>query len=241
MTLTFASPMPDIVMGIGVTATYVLMNVVMIGFLMPLPPWWGYLALISYMRWGFGALMINQFRGPAIDICAEVPAEEMITADDLLKYNETGTLTPPDFSLNGGVCSGFAALTVADEYMDGNSTLQDAFLSDEICPNGGSTAGVLFGPAGRQLTATCNGTNAELLQELMFEPLPKLPPEIHRMVHDMGDAILNFWPMGNGYDADPKFIGYTKWECLGVLAGLFCVFFVLFWLSTRLSIRMVKR
>ena len=41
MTLTFASPMPDIVMGIGVTATYVLMNVVMIGFLMPLPPWWG--------------------------------------------------------------------------------------------------------------------------------------------------------------------------------------------------------
>ena len=241
MTLTFASPMPDIVMGLGVTAVYILMNTVLMGFLMPLPLWWGYLALVSYMRWGFGALMINQFSGPAIDMCADVPAEEMITADDLLKYNETGTLTPPEFSFNGGVCSGYAALAVADEYMDGNSTMQDAFLSDDICPNGGSTANILFGNAGRQLTANCNGTNAELLQVLMFEPLPKLPPDIHRMVHDMGAAILNFWPQGNNYDADPKFIGYTKRECLGVLAGLFCVFFVLFWLSTRLSIQMVKR
>ena len=104
------------------------------------------------------------------------------------KYNETGTLTPPEFSFNGGVCSGYAALAVADEYMDGNSTMQDAFLSDDICPNGGSTANILFGNAGRQLTANCNGTNAELLQVLMFEPLPKLPPDIHRMVHDMGAA-----------------------------------------------------
>merc|ERR1712159_836038 len=61
VTLSLASPLPTIELCIGAVAVFALLNVAVMGFLAPVPPWWGWMGLISYMRWAFGAFMINQF------------------------------------------------------------------------------------------------------------------------------------------------------------------------------------
>merc|ERR1719515_602239 len=48
------------------------------GFLAPVPPWWGWMGLISYMRWAFGAFMINQFEGLDVNICQEQSPDTMV-------------------------------------------------------------------------------------------------------------------------------------------------------------------
>merc|ERR1711981_1380540 len=72
ITLTIASPLPSIEVSIGAVAVYALLNVAIMGFLSQVPVWWGWACFISYMRWGFGALMINQFENGAINLCGDV-------------------------------------------------------------------------------------------------------------------------------------------------------------------------
>merc|ERR1712224_320010 len=62
----------------SVGAVFALLNVAVMGFLAPVPPWWGWMGLISYMRWAFGAFMINQFEGLDVNICQEQSPDTMV-------------------------------------------------------------------------------------------------------------------------------------------------------------------
>merc|ERR1719155_354183 len=73
ITLSIAAPLPSIEVSSGAVAVYALLNVAWMGFLSEVPKWWGWACFISYMRWGFGALMINQFKDTTMDICSDVP------------------------------------------------------------------------------------------------------------------------------------------------------------------------
>ena len=58
---------------------------------------------------------------------------------------------------------------------------------------------------------------------------------------NLGTAILSFYPQGENYASARKFIDYDKWWCIGFLACIFAAFFVAYWFTSRLSIRLVKR
>merc|ERR1711903_260919 len=83
VTLALASPLPTIELCIGAVAVFALLNVAVMGFLAPVPPWWGWMGLISYMRWAFGAFMINQFSDLDIEICQDDFADSNIDMNNI--------------------------------------------------------------------------------------------------------------------------------------------------------------
>jgi len=240
VTLSLAAPLPTIELCIGAVAVFALLNVAVMGFLAPVPPWWGWMGLISYMRWAFGAFMINQFSDLDIDICQDQPADTMANwtaigqgdfADSNIDMNNIGGL----------LCTG---LNVLEIFKDNNPTQlitgspppsSPSGNFEGICPDSPALNATIntFAQPG-PLTANC----APIVQMMMSGELDGM------IQYDSGTFASNFlggYPKGDGYDAQRKFTEYSRWECLGYLLILFFAFLALYWQTCKLSIKLVKR
>merc|ERR1712057_78143 len=225
VTLSLAAPLPTIELCIGAVAVFALLNVAVMGFLAPVPPWWGWMGLISYMRWAFGAFMINQFTDLDIDIC-----QDHLTNTNIDMNN-----------IGGLLCTG---LNVLEIFKDNNpsqlitgspppSSPSGNFQG--ICPNSPALNATIntFSQPG-PLTANC----APIVEMMMSGELDGM------IQYDSGTFASNFlggYPKGDGYDAKRKFTEFSRWECLGYLLILFFAFLGLYWQTCKLSIKLVKR
>jgi ABC-type multidrug transport system ATPase subunit len=222
ITLTIAAPLPSIEVSAGAVAVYALLNVAIMGFLSQVPVWWGWACFISYMRWGFGALMINQFEDVSIDLCGDVKNPLSLTEIlDLAGSMDNLESQGSSLNVNDIVC-GFVQIP----------TMSSDDIFSETCANITSFAG---GSGNIQSLATAFGCNANIIK-LLSEPMSE-----EAINDNLGTAILSFFPQGENYDAHWKFIQYDKWWCVGFLACIFVVFFGAYWYSSKLSIRLVKR
>merc|ERR1712159_574768 len=106
---SLASPLPTIELCIGAVAVFALLNVAVMGFLAPVPPWWGWMGLISYMRWAFGAFMINQFEDLDVDICEDQPANTMVNWTALANADMANINVSPN-DIGDLLCSSLQAL-----------------------------------------------------------------------------------------------------------------------------------
>ena len=137
ITLTLAAPMPNIELAAGGVSIYCLLNVAVMGFLSPVPPWWGWAAMISYMRWTFGALMINQFTDNYVNICADVPADQLISVSRLENVNLTAiesgetSLMPANSSPDSLICS---LLTAMEGLANQPQPVTTQSIVDNACP-----------------------------------------------------------------------------------------------------------
>ena len=248
VTLSLASPLPTIELCIGAVAVFALLNVAVMGFLAPVPPWWGWMGLISYMRWAFGAFMINQFEDLNVNICQD---QSMVDWTALGQGDIDNINVSPN-DIGGLLCSSIDALvTVQNNDLNslilGNTTSTDPAGSpagrteDEtgfpgICPDSpalGAALNAVTAP-GSTLTANClpiwdDFASGELASSLSVS------------AESIAQNLLGRYPLGDGYDAKRKFTEFSKWECLGYLLILFAAFLVLYWQTCKLSIKLVKR
>jgi len=221
VTLAIAAPLPSIEVSAGAVAVYALLNVALMGFLSQVPLWWGWAAFISYMRWGFGAFMINQFKDTYVDLCGGVKNPMSLTdilslAANLDNLENAGSLNTDDI-----VC-GLIAIP----------TMSSSDLFKATCP--GLTT-VVGDPPNIQLlnnTFQCIDPLLELLEN---------PIQEESIYNNLGTALLSFYPQGYNYDAARKFIDYDKWWCIAFLVLLFIFFFMAYWYTSVLSIKLVKR
>jgi len=223
ITLSIAAPLPSIEVSAGAVAVYVLLNTAWMGFLSEVPLWWGWACFISYMRWGFGALMINQFKGTTIDLCGDVTEPTPISGLLDLAANLNDLQSVPQGGLNvDSIVCGMLQIP----------TMTSTEIFDETCP--GLTA-VVGDPPNVQLLNTSFGCKEPILK-LLTDPITQ-----EDINENLGVAILSFFPQGNNYSGQPKFIFYDKWWCIAILIGIFLVFFSFYWLTSKISIRLVKR
>jgi hypothetical protein len=222
ITLTIASPLPSIEVSIGAVAVYALLNVAIMGFLSQVPVWWGWACFISYMRWGFGALMINQFENSAINLCGDVSDPMSLGSFmDLAANLDNLTAVDTPLNINEIVCG-----------MVKVPTMSASEIFQETCP---TMAGVVGDPVNTNLLRNQFGCTDQII-DLLSEPMSE-----DDIYNNLGTAILSFFPQGENYDAQLKFIDYDKWWCVGFLACIFVVMFGAYWYTSVLSIRLVKR
>jgi len=223
ITLSIAAPLPSIEVSSGAVAVYALLNVAIMGFLSEVPVWWGWACFISYMRWGFGAFMINQFESGPIDLCGDVTDPMSISEIMGLmgSLNNLGDQPAGSLNMNRIVC-GMLAIP----------TKSPSEVFDETCPG---LSGVVGNPPNIQLLNSSFGCNDQVLNVL------ENPASLDDIYNNLGTAILSFYPQGENYASQRKFIDYSKWECIGFLACIFAAFFVAYWFTSKLSIRLVKR
>jgi len=222
ITLTIAAPLPSIEVSAGAVAVYALLNVAIMGFLSQVPVWWGWACFISYMRWGFGALMINQFENSAINLCGDVSDPMSLESFmDLAANLDNLTAVDTPLNINEIVCG-----------MVKIPTMSASEIFQETCP---TMAGVVGDPVNTNLLRNQFGCTDQIIN-LLSEPMSE-----DDIYNNLGTAILSFFPQGENYDAHWKFIQYDKWWCVGFLACIFVVFFGAYWYSSKLSIRLVKR
>mmetsp|Transcript_12160 Transcript_12160/g.27695 ORF Transcript_12160/g.27695 Transcript_12160/m.27695 type:complete len:749 (+) Transcript_12160:126-2372(+) len=221
ITLSIAAPLPSIEVSAGAVAVYALLNVAIMGFLSEVPVWWGWACFISYMRWAFGAFMINQFRDTRIDLCGGVKDPWSVDQILGLAANLDDIESQPDLNINNIVC-GIVAIPTK-----GTNAIFEA-----TCPG---LAGVVGNPPNIQLLNTSFGCNENVLK------LAGTPMDVNAIYDNLGTAILSFYPQGYNYSSLPKFIDYDKWWCIGFLACIFVAFFVFYWITSKMSIKLVKR
>ena len=224
ITLSIAAPLPSIEVSAGAVAVYVLMNTAWMGFLSEVPEWWGWACFISYMRWGFGALMINQFKDTTMDICSDVPDPMSVEAIMDLAANMGDLASVPPIQVDNLVCG-----------MIQIPTLGFKSLMDETCPG---LSVIAANPDGTPNTYFLNTTGqcSPSVLKILTEPITE-----EQIYSQIGNAILNIFPQGTNYSSEPKFSEWNKFECLGILCGIFFIFFVGYWFTMKLSIRLVKR
>ena len=111
-------------------------------------------------------------------------------------------------------------------------TMSPAQLLNQTCPGLSSYVGDPPNYALLESTFQCS----DAVVQFLTTPMTKTD-----IYGSLGTAILNFYPQGGNYDAWSKFIDYSKWECIGYLACIFAAFFVAYWFTSKLSIRLVKR
>merc|ERR1711959_451496 len=211
VTLSLASPLPTIELCIGAVAVFALLNVAVMGFLAPVPPWWGGMGLISYMRWAFGAFMINQYTNLDMDNIGGLLCTGLNVLEIFKDNNPSQLITgsPPPSSPSGnfqGICPNSPAL---------NATINT------------------FSQPG-PLTANC----APIVVMMMSGELDGM---IQYDSGTFASNFLGGYPKGDGYDAKRKFTEFSRWECLGYLLILFFAFLGLYWQTCKLSIKLVKR
>ena len=225
ITLSIAAPLPSIEVSSGAVCVYALLNVAIMGFLSEVPVWWGWACFISYMRWGFGAFMINQFESGTVNICGDVP-DPMSVKDILgLVTNLADLANAPSLNVNSIVCGMLAIPT---------NTPSELFA--QTCPGMETYYNTLIGtPPNVQTLNTTFGCNEEVIK-LMTDPL-----QVEDIYNNLGTAILTFFPQGENYASARKFIDYDKWWLIGFLALIWAAFFVAYWFTSKLSIRLVKR
>jgi ABC-type multidrug transport system ATPase subunit len=236
VTLSLASPLPTIELCIGAVAVFALLNVAVMGFLAPVPVWWGWMGLISYMRWAFGAFMINQFSTLNVDICEDQPANTMVNWTALANADLDNINVSPN-DIGGLLCSSLEALNTVQ-----NNDLNDLILGNTttgfpgVCPDSpalGSALNLVTQP-GSTLTANCAPIWDDFASGALQDAITFTPEDIAR-------NFLSRYPLGDGYDAKRKFTEFSKWECLGYLLLIFFAFLVLYWQTCKLSIKLVKR
>ena len=218
VTLAFAAPLPSVEVGSAVVAVYALLNVAIMGFLSEVPVWWGWACFISYMRWGFAAFMINQFKDTYIDLCSDVPNPMSISqliglASSLNDIEGAGQL-----NVNEIVCGMVSIPTLSTEEIT-NQTCTRLPLGNP--PNPATLTGL-----------GCSQDIIDLVGGGMSQD---------QIYNNLGTAILQFCPQGYNYASERKFIDYDKWWCIGFLALLFVFFFIMYWMTTKLLIRLVTR
>ena len=228
MSVTFAlsAPSPSMELGLGAVAIYMLVNVAMIGMLNAVPPLWGWFSYISIMRWGWFALMINNFGGEQVLICKDVPnpltTNQLV--DTISSFNDFDSIfnspnVTSSINLDNLVCG---VLNTA--------TNERSEFINATCPN----IGVYVNSPAVLTSFNCSEefvdivtTGANITGETFQE--------------ELGDLLLNFFPVGTGYDARTKLVGYGKWDCVGFLALIWCGFAILYYGTSLLSLRLVKR
>ena len=221
ITLSIAAPLPSIEVSSGAVAVYALLNVAIMGFLSEVPVWWGWACFISYMRWGFGAFMINQFETGSVNLCGDVKDPMSVSEIMGLVGGLDDLEGQSSLNVNRIVCG-----------MLEIPTLPPSELYKETCPG---LAGVVGDPPNIQLLNVSFGCNEGILNLLQNQPT------MQDIYDNLGTAILSFYPQGENYASARKFIDYDKWWCIGFLACIFAAFFVAYWFTSRLSIRLVKR
>jgi ABC-type multidrug transport system ATPase subunit len=236
VTLALASPLPTIELCIGAVAVFALLNVAVMGFLAPVPVWWGWMGLISYMRWAFGAFMINQFATLNVNICEDQPPNTMVNWTALANADlDNIGVTMND--IGGLLCSSIEALDTLQ-----NNDLNDLILGNTttgfpgVCPDSpalGSALNLVTQP-GSTLTANCAPIWDDFASGALQDAITFTPEDIAR-------NFLSRYPLGDNYDAKRKFTEFSKWECLGYLLIIFFAFLVLYWQTCKLSIKLVKR
>jgi ABC-type multidrug transport system ATPase subunit len=236
VTLALASPLPTIELCIGAVAVFALLNVAVMGFLAPVPVWWGWMGLISYMRWAFGAFMINQFATLNVNICEDQPPNTMVNWTALANADlDNIGVTMND--IGGLLCSSIEALDTLQ-----NNDLNDLILGNTttgfpgVCPDSpalGSALNLVTQP-GSTLTANCAPIWDDFASGALQDAITFAPEDIAR-------NFLSRYPLGDNYDAKRKFTEFSKWECLGYLLIIFFAFLVLYWQTCKLSIKLVKR
>ena len=230
ITLSIAAPLPSIEVSAGAVAVYVLLNTAWMGFLSAVPDWWGWACFISYMRWGFGALMINQFKDNSIDLCSDVPqptpVEGLLTIASSL--NNLASIPTNELNVDQIVCGILEVPTMTKEELI-NETCPgippNMLSADTLQVSAGNTSrplflelfGVLtnspFLPSSTQAFG-CNGAIIDLFND---------PFTMDDIYNNLGTAILSFFPQGNNYAGQPKVRG-------------FCVSFSSFLLSLLLTL-----
>jgi len=222
ITLSIAAPLPSIEVSSGAVAVYALLNVAIMGFLSEVPVWWGWAVFISYMRWGFAAFMINQFESGSINLCGDV-ANPMSISEIMGLFGDLGSLEGSSSSLNvNNIVCGMLEIP----------TLPPQEVFAQTCPGLSTFVG---DPPNYNLLNTTLQCNEQVMN-LITNPL-----SLDEIYANLGTAILNFYPQGDNYASSRKFIDYDKWWCIGFLACIFAAFFVAYWFTSKLSIRLVKR
>merc|ERR1712224_245719 len=220
----------------SVGAVFALLNVAVMGFLAPVPPWWGWMGLISYMRWAFGAFMINQFAGLDVNICQEQSPDTMVNWT-ALGQGDMENIGVSANDIGGLLCSSIEALEAVQ-----NNDLNSLVLGNTtsgfpgVCPGNTaleSTLSLFSGP-----TSTFTENCLPIITDFA---LGQLEDSIDLGPENIAANLLGRYPLGDGYDAKRKFTEYNKWECLGYLLILFVGFLFLYWQTCKLSIKLVKR
>jgi len=169
--------------------------------------------------------MINQFESGTVNICGDVP-DPMSVKDVLgLVTNLADLANAPSLNVNSIVCGMLAIPT---------NTPSELFA--QTCPGMETYYNTLIGtPPNVQTLNTTFGCNEEVIK-LMTDPL-----QVEDIYNNLGTAILTFFPQGENYASARKFIDYDKWWLIGFLALIWAAFFVAYWFTSKLSIRLVKR
>merc|ERR1711933_134657 len=218
VTLAFAAPLPSVEVGSAVVAVYALLNVAIMGFLSEVPVWWGWAGFISYMRWGFAAFMINQFKDTYIDLCSDVPNPMSISQLIRLASSLNDIEGAGQLNVNEIVCG-----------MVNIPTLSTEEITNQTCTR------LPLGNPPNPPTLTGLGCSQDII-DLVGGGMSQ-----DQIYGNLGTAILQFFPQGYNYASERKFIDYDKWWCIGFLALLFVFFFIMYWMTTKLSIRLVTR
>jgi len=228
MTATFAltAPFPSIELAIGVVAIYMLLNIALLGFLNAVPPWWGWFTYLSIMRWGWNAFMINNFRGQSLDVCGDV----------------TEPLSTPDI------------LNTIEMFSDLSSVFQSPDVTDGLIDFDNLACGVLdtaIKNRGEFMNQTCPAVPSFLDASAMksfncSEQFISVVTEGMNMTEEgfdseVGNVILSLYPLGSGYDATTKLISMNQWHCLGYLVLLWVAHCFVYYLTSLLSLKLLKR
>lgn len=227
VTFALCAPSPSIELAIGIVAIYMLLNVAVIGFLNAVPPVWGWFTFISIMRWGWDALMINNFADQPIDLCRDVPVPlttaqlvDTLTAfSDLESVFNSPEVTDNTMDLNSLVCGVLnTAINEPKQFLNETCPRVETFTTPA------TLQAFRCDPRFINLVTAGNGGMTE-----------------EQFTGELGNILLNFFPVGTGYDAHTKLINMSKWECLGYLALIWLGFAFVYYFSSVLSLRLVKR
>eukprot|EP00216_Chloropicon_sp_CCMP2111_P002399 CAMPEP_0198246630 /NCGR_PEP_ID=MMETSP1446-20131203/46068_1 /TAXON_ID=1461542 ORGANISM="Unidentified sp, Strain CCMP2111" /NCGR_SAMPLE_ID=MMETSP1446 /ASSEMBLY_ACC=CAM_ASM_001112 /LENGTH=891 /DNA_ID=CAMNT_0043930953 /DNA_START=253 /DNA_END=2929 /DNA_ORIENTATION=- len=223
ITFTISAPLPSIEIAAGIIAIYSLLNLAIMGFLSKVPDWWGWASFISYLRWGLGAFMINQFSDAYFPFCQDVPDPSNIT--ELLELISS-VASLKSLALAGRLSSD----NIACGLLRLPSNITDVL---SVCP-------VLSDPP------LFNMTDPATL-ETVFACTPQIANLVVSSVNrteiysQIGYLLLSFYPQGTNYPARKKYLRYNKWECLGYVGVILVAFFFFFCMTTLLSTKLSKR
>jgi hypothetical protein len=167
--------------------------------------------------------MINNFSGEEMPICQDV--REPLTTDQLVE-------TISSFNDFDSIFSSQEVLDL-DKLVCGvlnTATNERSEFINATCPNIGayvSSPAILAGFNCSAQFVDIVTTGANMTGETFQD--------------ELGNLLLNFFPVGTGYDAKTKLIGYDKWQCVGFLALIWLGFAILYYGTSLLSLRLVKR
>ena len=167
--------------------------------------------------------MINQFTDTYVNLCGDVPNPMSISEilGLMSSLNDLSALPQSNLNVNNIVCG-----------MLEIPTMSTSEIFDQTCPGLSSVVG---SPPNIQLLNTTFGCSEEILNVVGN------PMSLDEIYSNLGTALLSFYPQGDNYASERKFISYSKWECIAYLLCIFAAFFVAYWYTSHLSIRLVKR